>query len=440
MVHYFFALLFILEIYFCFKDLNKALILSVIISLFIPFIIKYSVGPINLNVYNLAIIAFALGSARNIKKKNLISTKLRKIYLGYFGFLFISSIIASSYDFSIASIIKNHVLFLIEYFIVGYCLLYTKKDQKNIIFFNYTLCIVVLLIGIYGIYNYITKTNPYVLYVCTITNNIDATSYFLEEERGTISSRVSSTFTHPLIYGEFILLITSYLYYQLKHSVKKIFYWIFMCFLFICGIISGSRSTILPLFLIPVIDLLYHKKEKLILYILGFIVIIPIIISFVPSKYQSTFKSLFFFWQNNNNISGSSLDLRLEQLNFCFRIIEDSPILGKGFGYIRDFGSKFTEMFGYESFLFQTLVENGILGSIIFFGLFWTLTKYLYKQCKNRYQKAQSLSLCICYSICIFLTGISYSTFSFFIILYFMTLYSLRNQNISLKTERISCR
>lgn len=432
------TLLLILEFYFSFKKPINSLIISAVILFFIPFVVKFNFMGINLNVFNLSTSIILLCLLKN--KKLQIDSQFKKYYILTFLYFFCTSFFCSLNSFTTSTYIKNIVLNFLELYCIGYCMMFIFVAPPSIKKFNRVIIYSSILIGLYGFFNYISKSNPYILYVCSVTDSTDMITGFLNEQRGVILSRVSSTFVHPLIYGEVMLLTICYLSYQLYEKIKFKYYITLIIFLFVSAILCGSRSTIIPLFLIPFIYLSYVKRKYIIGYLILFLSFIPILSIVIPQQYQESFENLLFFWNENNQIGGSSKSLRIEQLKTSLNIIEDSPLFGKGIGYIKEFGDKHPDMYGYESVVFQTLIEYGIIGSFIFFLFYYFLFNFLYNKTRSAFEKSQVVTLCGCYLICIIFTGISYSTFSYFLLLYFMTYYSLRGKRkqdiVKIKTKK----
>ena len=258
---------------------------------------------------------------------------------------------------------------------------------------------------------------------------------FQEEQRGVLDGRVSSTFTHPLILGQMMLLTFSYIVFQLKHKINPLFHTVICTLIIIPIILCGSRSALFPLILIPCFYFYYSGIKKSIKYIILAIFLIPVGVNLLPKDYKLTAEAMIYVWDSSKGakagIQGSDEDMRKQQIIAATKIINNNLLFGKGNGYVKEFGSKHSEMLGYEGLLLYTIVDFGLIGSIIFLFFYFFLYKYILFKAHTKEEKVQATSLCICYFICILLTGIAYSTFSFFFLLYFLTLNTFRiNHNI----------
>lgn len=416
-----------------FKDIKYAIIILIINTFLIPNILKFNIGSINLNVFNLSTVILAICSWKYLKQTNLLYPSLRKQILFIISYVLIIAIFTTLREYGLGFWIKNSILYSLEFYIVAYCLLYIKLDMKTIHWINVSIVISAIIVSLYAITNYITKINPYITYVSLLTDTIDASEAFIGEERGALAGRVTSTFTHPLILGQMMLLTFSYLIFQLKNKKNKLFSLIFYFTLACPIILCGSRSALFPLALIPIFYTLYIGSKRFIKYAFIAILLLPIFINLLPKEYKTTAEAMIYVWDSSKSekagINGSSKDMRKDQITDAFKIIENNLLFGKGNGYVKEYGSNHPEMLGYEGLLLYSLIDLGILGTFFFLIFYLFLYRYLLFKAKNPIEKAQATSLCGCYFICILLTGISYGTFSFFFLLYFLTLNTLRINN-----------
>ena len=93
------------------------------------------------------------------------------------------------------------------------------------------------------------------------------------------------------------------------------------------------------------------------------------------------------FWddekQEDNDVSGSSMEMRFNQIDAAFEEISANPIFGRGYGY-RDYwifmhNDLHPDLLGFESVLLLYLVERGWIGLIFFFFMAY----FIYRLCKN---------------------------------------------------------
>ena len=72
---------------------------------------------------------------------------------------------------------------------------------------------------------------------------------------------------------------------------------------------------------------------------------------------------------NDSNTHGSSLDMRISQLEACFNIIKQNPIFGNGIGwtswYLEKHVGGHPQALYFESLLFSVMCNMGIIGIVI---------------------------------------------------------------------------
>ena len=143
-----------------------------------------------------------------------------------------------------------------------------------------------------------------------------------------------------------------------------------------------------------------------------------IAISFVPDrkwnnfvKEAEPFVASIQFWddekQKENDIEGSSMELRVNQFNAALEEINDNPIFGRGYGY-RDYyigkhNALHPDLLGFESVLLLYLVEGGVIGLLFFF----IIVRYIYKLFKKETDEDIIIRyIFLSYIISIVMTGV----------------------------------
>ena len=179
--------------------------------------------------------------------------------------------------------------------------------------------------------------------------------------------------------------------------------------------------------LIPILILLNSSFP-----ILAIILFIPLVLTVIPKEYKETIEGLVYVWDSSKaeraGIKGSNTDMRETQILDAIKIVENDFFFGKGNGYIKAYGSEHPEMLGYEGLLLFTIIEYGVLGTLFFLFFYFSFFKLSLKYAKKRIDKAQVVSLNFTYLMCILLTGISYSTFSTFLIFNIIILNKCKNR------------
>ena len=421
---------------FCVKNIKYGSMFILAAYCLIPINFGLNIG-LRLNIVTLLVGCFMIMALRYVGKNKCIDPLLKRILIIYAIFAIISSFIAHLFTPYLSEYPRNILAFLVNFFFVGFFLNYLNFDSKLLNAMSNLQFLLSIVVGSYGIYNYLIGFNPYIAFVSMITDSNDMSNVFMDEERGFILGRVSSTFIHPLLLGQTSIVFFTYVLFVEKSKVKKaasLFFWGLMI------VLCGSRSALIPLFVVLVIYAFLGVKGKIVKNTTLLLLFIAVGISFIPKDYQETAKGFLFFWDDSyakeTNIKGSSFEMRIGQFDNAFGIIKDNVLFGKGVGYVSQHGDKHPQMLGYESFIFQYIIDGGILGLFTFCSFLFILYMNLLKRCKRRKEYGMAHSLCLGYYLNILFTGIQSGTFIIFIIIYFFTDYHLLVYNRKLKISR----
>lgn len=253
----------------------------------------------------------------------------------------------------------------------------------------------ILTAGIYGIL--LTTSNgfnPYInaiiLSTGTIADAQDRIAYFMADDR--LFGRISSVFMHPMSFGLFIGLSFIYVF-SIRKKISKRLIIPLLSILSLDALFCGVRSCIGGLVIATSFYLIFSKNLKIGLTTLFIGLIAYNIISQMPelSEYLSSMTS---FDNSKTNVSGSSIDMRLNQLNGCLAEIRNNPIFGKGFEWTSYYHEKYGDhpvILAFESLIFVILCNNGYMGFIIWGILIYMIIKRSHKYHLNDVIIADSL-------------------------------------------------
>lgn len=423
----------LIEIFIAIRYKGYLLAIMIPFLLIIPNSIKFSLG-INLNIFNLSVLILCMAYVKEYCTTTPLIPNLKKIVTGYLIYVLIYSLVLEIPQYGVVMYIQNMVLFFFEYIAVFLFMNYYEIDDRQIKVFDILLCITIFCVMIYGFMCYILGVNPYMAYVSMVTMaDVDMSNAFQNEIRGALNGRISGTFSHPLQYGQVCLLIFSYLSFQLKGRVWNAVYILLMLMLTISTVLTGSRSSIFPLLTAFLFLTLSMSKSKIAIISIAIIMIAISIFPSLPRNTQQTVKAMVMVWDEKASdkagVNGSSIDGRSGQLTAAFNVVEDNVLFGKGKGYVKNYGSNHSELYGYESVFLSMIVDGGIVGLLIFLVFYWLLYVVLINECYDTNQRNRVRALIIPFFISISLTGISYSFFTFFAIFYMLTYFNIRNQN-----------
>lgn len=412
---------------------HPAYALSILVPflLLVPNCVKFNVG-INMNVYNLSVLVLFVCSLKYIRRKHPIDKSLVHTFIFFSVYVFFTTGLVYEPESGISEYIQNMILFGLEYVFIAVALLNIRIDDQGVKYFNCGILIASAIIILYGIINYITKLNIYIMLLSDMTEGQDAANQFMEESRGIIQGRISSTFLHPLQLGQASLLLFTYTFYQMREWLNKIVWVIVLIGLFVMVVLCGSRSAIFPVLMVLVFYLRFlNIKKVMTMGIVGLCALI-VVYNNLPVDAQLTIDGMVKVWDDKAadkaGIKGSSKDMRSDQISSAFAIVSSNPLLGKGEGYVRLYGEDHPEMRGYEGVHLRSIVDWGILGTLFFFALFYKMHRRLLVHCRTKIEKAQAYSLTLPFFVSAFLTGISYSFFGLFVIFYCVTYNAILNR------------
>lgn len=353
--------------------------------------------------------------------------------VGYF-IIGLFTIAIFSYDFDIIYRFGSLFQFIYTEFSLAFIAWYLYKDSKDIEYFIKLLSIAALIIAIYGVFCYLTLTNPLITLINVVYKPTQDFLNFMDEERGGLAGRIQGTMVHPLMWGGTCMLLF-FFFFRNNPTVSKTLRAFLLVLLVANTVFSGSRAAVLAVMAGFGMLFLISKSKTKIKYFtysaLGFLVLtIAIYQSPALAKFQPFFESTFFFWQDtraSHNITGSSSSMRWHQLEGSIHMIDESPLFGLGPGYIKYYSLTYgihPILFGFESIVFMALVETGFLG----LGLWILLLLFLFKlidRIKRTYKLGKSNNILLlksyvaAYVVFIVFTGVQ-ATFYLFLVLYVM--------------------
>ena len=254
-----------------------------------------------------------------------------------------------------------------------------RIDKGCIKFLVKILCVYIIIACVYGIFlTQMLGVNPYLILLYDIYSSEPYNlQYAAALGEGRLFGRIQSTFVHPMTWSLF-LCFTFVLNYTFYSKEKKILYLITLLLIAINLIICGVRTGIVVISICVFIDLIRKKKFKTLVYIVLGILIIASIAIINNEEVQNYFISMIDFSGSKSHISGSSVEMRIEQLYGCFNIISDNPLFGNGYGwhsYYMSSNGDHPIVLAFESILFVIICNSGIVGIFIYLNFFCKIIK-----------------------------------------------------------------
>lgn len=411
------------------KDFKRGVNIVIALRLLIPASVRLIGVGISLNSFLTILLLISFLIHKEYRKR--MPSKLQIIIILFL----LSSIMLTPYALNMTVIdqIKKMINFFIVDMLMGILSWYgiqNKEDFKKLL---KTLFITFCIIGIYGIYEYVSKSNPYANWATEYFGaQKNFSTMFLNENRGFLVGRIMGTSFHPLAWG--LIMGTAFSFFNNNlFLLGKKNYIILLPLILINIFLCGSRSAIIMVITYITIRIFNNIKKNL-KKIIIFLVICTCITPLLPKTkdtkaFINTIESSIFFWNENKSkeagVSGSSVSMRWEQLIFSFYLIQDSFLTGNGYGFSdiaqTNTTGKYEKMMGFESILFTKIVNQGILGLLFFFIFYFNLLKYTRHLTKNKIERGKIYGLYSSYLIGIIFTGLQNSFFIFFVLVLMQT-------------------
>ena len=246
---------------------------------------------------------------------------------------------------------RNYGCALILYYIIQ-----NKKDFH--LLFKSLSIYVFLLIG-----NSILELAGFNIIGNFLESNMMDKAFFVDTiDYGSRGLRLHSFLPHSICFGDvcaILISVLAFLYYESYYKKRCL---LCIILLMIGIVLSNSRTPIvaLALYLFPIIKNRFYLKKKFLFLLAGVI----IVVSFGDKIYQ-LFDAMFVV--DSKYATGSSMTMRLEQLEESIYIAKESILFGLGYNYDL---SMFKELRGAESVWFNLLIFGGlfaVLSEIIMF-------------------------------------------------------------------------
>lgn len=143
----------------------------------------------------------------------------------------------------------------------------------------------------------------------------------------------------------------------------------------VCAFFTKTRAGILAS-IVSVIYFITTLKSRY--YIKAILYVVLLLIIFAPF-FSSNIDYLIstFDTKAQENVGGSSIDMRLVQTELTLEILREHPFFGAGVGSLILYLRKFYELYGAESIWFQILIQQGIFGAIAYIYLFYYTFKLI---------------------------------------------------------------
>lgn len=425
-------------------DFKRGFFIVVLAKLFTPVYVRFVLGPVSVNVFDLWTIVMIMSLVvHRVKLNSVKRCPFFKWILLYSAVLVVLAIFATRMPLSsqLYCIIKQN-LFQEMFFCYFAYLVFVEKQSADR-FINY-MVIICTICGLYGILVYLMQNNIYIDSLSrTFVGEKNIYANFLSDARMGLKGRSSGTLPHPLSWGQYWCVIVSFAY-LVKDNLKKNLYYIIL-FLGLTNIfLSGSRAALLSL--CPLLYLYYRRSDLSKKFICIMVLLTAVVAIFGYSNRGESLMNLarsLIVDTSGSAATGSSSTMRLSQFENMMNILKGKDFLfGYGYGFLASESnlreSLTLEMRGFESVIFQKVFDSGIIGCLAFFVFFKRLFDSIKIQCGSN-----GLSLAmffLSYMIVILITGVQGGSYSFFLVFSFACVFFLQKneeKNIEKKNVEI---
>jgi hypothetical protein len=315
---------------------------------------------------------------------------------------------------------RQDVMNILFFPIVMYNLM--RLDPSCVSLLRNTMIVCVFIAIGYGLFlTLLGGFNPYIMYFLTmIDTDIDFERYYEASGGGRLFGRISSVFVHPMTFALFIGLSFVYVFYILKDIWKVLSVALFVA-IGIMAILCGVRSVIGGMIVAAAYYFFISKNYRLMAGTILVVIIGQLIISTIPelSDYLS---SIVDVKNNSDAVRGSSIEMRMTQLEGAIDEAAANPFFGLGYGWTVYYQNNFGEhpiCLCFESLLFVVICNSGIIGLLLWIYMVW-----YYININNYLQLKQVVvvnALIVFYVSYSFITG-EYSYMKIFLIFYTLML------------------
>jgi len=351
-----------------------------------------------------------------ISKKNLLS-ELKEFPLAKaVAILFVGMLCIALFDGRHTALLSVYRIvddFMQSFMLVVICYLCYDNTESDIEDIIKPLLTAFIILSIYGIYNFVTSSNPYDNY---ITQLYKVFSPFDVYAQSGDRFRVNSFTAHPIFFGYLSAIMCAVSIFALITLPNlKVISLFSLPLSFLSLILSNSRTPLLAFAVGVSCFVLFALEARFKIAICITILFAGIILYNVNFFQQRIDGAVQIFSTSGSTTSGSSLEMRTTQLRASYNEFLKSPIAGNGLYYINEnlgWGqdienlNRDEDFQGFESHIFHLLIEQGaigIVGNLIFF--FSAFFYFVSKLSSAREKAALGFSVLIMFLIFICGTG-----------------------------------
>ena len=296
----------------------------------------------------------------------------------------------------------------------------TEPDSCKL-FRNAMLIAITIGVG-YGLF--LTTTggvNPYIISIINFMDvEQDLERYYEAANEGRLFGRISSVYIHPMNYALFLGLSFIYVF-QCRKNINIILVALLLIAIGASAITCGVRSVLGGLVVAVAYFFLMSKNYKMMIGVIVAALVVYIIAESIPelSKYLGSMADV-----NNKkgDVSGSSVDMRIDQLVGAIKEGSKNPLFGLGYGWTGHYLSLkgvHPVCLCFESLIYVIICNFGLFGFVI-----WTFMVIKYMKVNRKMRLSEPVlfdCIMVFYIIYSCITG-EYGYMKLFLIFYVLML------------------
>ncbi len=248
------------------------------------------------------------------------------------------------------------------------------REEKDARFVLRGYICTIAILCFYGIVEKILGINPIMALEATLISDPSKQTLWMYDNVRLGMGRIQSFMSHPITYGG-ILSILSLLFFYVFSNMKllrinPLTKGVFFLLLIMNILFTNSRSPILFL-LVGALGMIHPRQKSFYKYALALLVFSCIIAAVFYQKvsvYAENVTSIFEL-QQNEEVGGSSIEMRQNQMLAVVETVTQSPWMGLGPTGAQDYLGRGTAIMGAESCWFQALLFYGVIGVIAYIVL-----------------------------------------------------------------------
>lgn len=378
---YIFLLTIFYNLFFNFR-LSIALYISYLIL--VPYI-DFRIGGLTLS-YNIVeiIILFVFFFHFKKLKRAKLNFELIIPFLILFGALLFISLFTTEVPFNVQ--INSWRMVFLKTCIMTFIIWNTSlHDPKLLNYIKWSLIISVTIAGLYAILlTQLHGVNVYTSFLANYLQKNDVADVYANAVESRLSfstaGKIQATMIHPMTWT-FLLCLSFVIFLNHYLEKKNKIYLLLLSFIVFSILISGVRTGIGAVVIGYIYFLLRYRKLKIIFSSLLILMLLSVVVQ-SNKNLSNIFSSFVDVKGKNSEMNGSSIGLRLTQLDGALKEIENSPLVGKGFswnGYYQMTRGDHPVLLAFESLIFIVLCNSGFIGLVIWI-LFFLYLLHLHRK------------------------------------------------------------